>query len=128
GTRLGALRCRAPEGERPAILVVRIPPTLQPRGGPHDRRPAESSVGDMRAAAPAAMSYPGSEDGAAVTPPTVSVVLPTHNRPIWLAEALTSVLDGQFQDLEVVVSNNGNPEHTRSLPRAIGDPRGRWIE
>ena len=45
----------------------------------------------------------------AVGQPLVSVVLTTHNRPVWLAEALTSVLDGEFADFEVVVSNNGNP-------------------
>jgi GT2 family glycosyltransferase len=60
--------------------------------------------------------------------PAVSVVLPTHNRPDWLAEALDSVLQGQFDDLEVVVSNNGNPEDTRRLEAAFGDPRVRWIE
>jgi glycosyltransferase involved in cell wall biosynthesis len=60
--------------------------------------------------------------------PLVSVVLPTHNRPDWLAEALRSVLDGEFGDFEVVVSNNGDPAHTRKLAAAIRDTRVRWIE
>ena len=60
--------------------------------------------------------------------PIVSVVLPTHNRPDWLAEAVSSVLDGEFGDFEVVVSNNGEPAHTRRLAAAIRDPRVRWIE
>jgi len=60
--------------------------------------------------------------------PLVSVVLPTHNRPQWLAGALTSVLHGRFDDLEVVVSNNGDPEHTRRLRSVISDERVRWIE
>ena len=60
--------------------------------------------------------------------PTVSVVLPTHNRPLWLRTALGSVLEGDFQDLEVIVSNNGRLEHTRELAREIDDPRVRWIE
>jgi glycosyltransferase involved in cell wall biosynthesis len=58
----------------------------------------------------------------------VSVVLPTHNRPIWLAEALTSVLEGEVDDIEVVVSNNGVPAHTRRLQTEIPDPRVRWVE
>jgi glycosyltransferase involved in cell wall biosynthesis len=62
------------------------------------------------------------------TPPTVSVLLPTHNRPAWLAEALDSVLCGKFRDLEVIVSNNGDPQHTRRLETAIQDPRVRWVE
>jgi glycosyltransferase involved in cell wall biosynthesis len=64
----------------------------------------------------------------AVQQPLVSVVLPTHNRPVWLAEALTSVLEGEFTDFEVVVSNNGNAEDTRGLEAHIDDPRVRWIE
>jgi glycosyltransferase involved in cell wall biosynthesis len=58
----------------------------------------------------------------------VSVVLPTHNRPIWLAEALTSVLEGDFDDLEIIVSNNGSWEDTRRLQAAMPDARVRWIE
>ena len=53
---------------------------------------------------------------------------PTHNRPEWLAEALDSVLTGDFADLEVVVSNNGRPEDTRELARVVPDARVRWIE
>jgi glycosyltransferase involved in cell wall biosynthesis len=64
----------------------------------------------------------------AVGQPLVSVVLPTHNRPVWLEEALISVLDGEFADFEVVVSNNGDPEDTRRLEARISDPRVRWIE
>src|SRR5829696_4045889 len=60
--------------------------------------------------------------------PCVSVLLPTHNRPAWLAEALDSVLTGDFADLEVVVSNNGRPEDTRELARVVSDPRVRWME
>jgi glycosyltransferase involved in cell wall biosynthesis len=60
--------------------------------------------------------------------PCVSVLLPTHNRPQWLAEALNSVLTGDFADLEVVVSNNGRPEDTRELARVVPDARVRWIE
>lgn len=62
------------------------------------------------------------------TTPAVSVVLTTHNRPVWLAEALGSVLTGTFEDYEVIVSNNGDPHHTRRLRRTIDDPRVRWIE
>jgi glycosyltransferase involved in cell wall biosynthesis len=60
--------------------------------------------------------------------PVVSVVLPTHNRPDWLAESLTSVVEGVFQEYEVIVSNNGDPEHTRQLEQRIRDPRVRWVE
>ena len=62
------------------------------------------------------------------TMPSVSVVLPTHNRPVWLRTALASVLEGEFEDFEVIVSNNGRPEHTRELAEQVDDPRVRWVE
>jgi glycosyltransferase involved in cell wall biosynthesis len=65
---------------------------------------------------------------AAVAEPCVSVLLPTHNRPEWLAEALESVLTGDFEDFEVLVSNNGRAEDTRELARVVRDARVRWIE
>lgn len=60
--------------------------------------------------------------------PAVSVVLTTHNRPVWLAEALGSVLAGEFEDFEVIVSNNGDPQDTRRLRQTVDDPRVRWLE
>ena len=63
-----------------------------------------------------------------VSNPMVSVVLPTHNRPEWLAESLASVLDGEFEDFELIVSNNGCPDHSRELSRAVPDPRVTWLE
>jgi glycosyltransferase involved in cell wall biosynthesis len=61
-------------------------------------------------------------------PPTVSVILPTHNRPAWLRTALASVLEGDFDDIDVVVSNNGRWEDTRQLATEVDDPRVRWVE
>jgi glycosyltransferase involved in cell wall biosynthesis len=56
------------------------------------------------------------------------VIVPTHNRPVWLEAALESVLSGEYQDFEIVVSNNGRPEDTRVLSERIDDARVRWIE
>jgi glycosyltransferase involved in cell wall biosynthesis len=63
-----------------------------------------------------------------VAEPLVSVVLLTHNRPIWLSEAVSSVLNGDFCDFELIVSNNGDPRHTRALATSYPDQRIRWIE
>ena len=60
--------------------------------------------------------------------PAVSVLLPTHNRPEWLNRALKSVLAGDYEDFEVIVSNNGRPEDSRELEQRINDPRVRWTE
>jgi glycosyltransferase involved in cell wall biosynthesis len=41
---------------------------------------------------------------------------------------LASVLGGYFDDFEVLVSNNGQPEDTRRLQPRIADERVRWFE
>ena len=55
--------------------------------------------------------------------PLVSVVLMTHDRPHWLPHAVRSVLEGTFRDLELIVSNNGDPAHSELLTRQIDDER-----
>lgn len=53
-------------------------------------------------------------EGAAVPsftrPPTVSVIVPTYNRPDRLREALSSVLAQTYQDFEVIVVNDGTSD------------------
>lgn len=57
-----------------------------------------------------------------------SVVITTHNRPVWLAEALEGVLASEFEDFEVIVTNNGDPRDTRRLRDTVQDLRVRWLE
>jgi glycosyltransferase involved in cell wall biosynthesis len=81
--------------------------------------------------------------------PLVSVIIPTHNRPEMLAQALASVRAQTFTDYEIIVASNGEkqplltkgiarifecrlitlPVGNRSLARnaAINQARGRWI-
>jgi glycosyltransferase involved in cell wall biosynthesis len=47
----------------------------------------------------------------------------THDRPHWLTTAVRSVLDGTFRDLELIVSNNGDPAHSDLLTQQIDDER-----
>ena len=43
-------------------------------------------------------------------PPTVSVIVPTYNRPDRLQVALTSVLTQSYQDFEIIVVNDGTTD------------------
>lgn len=45
--------------------------------------------------------------------PTVSVVLPTHNRPGYLKEAIESVLAQTYQDWELLVIDDGSTDETK---------------
>jgi glycosyltransferase involved in cell wall biosynthesis len=51
--------------------------------------------------------------------PLISVVVPTHNRPEMLAEALASVKAQTFTDYEIIVISNGESFELREQSRAI---------
>ncbi|MCF8169248.1 MAG: glycosyltransferase, partial [Rhodoferax sp.] len=50
--------------------------------------------------------------------PLVSVLIPTHNRPDYLELALNSVLNQSYQNIEIVISDNGDDDlsQQRLLP------------
>ena len=58
--------------------------------------------------------------------PVVSVVLPTFNRPLYLAQAIQSVLDQTFVHFEVIVTDNGDSAAVRRLVASFGDVRLRY--
>lgn len=55
--------------------------------------------------------------------PTVSVLIPTYNRPVYLRAALASVLAQSFGDFEVIVQDNASEIDPGEIIAAIGDPR-----
>jgi len=61
--------------------------------------------------------------------PLVSVVVPTHNRPEMLAEALASVRAQTFTDYEIIVVSNGENDDMRGQSRACATSYGaRYFE
>jgi len=66
------------------------------------------------------------------TRPLVSVVLPTFNRAALLEGAIRNVLDQDYENLELIVVNDGSSDGTsellEKLTRELGDPRLRVIE
>ena len=55
--------------------------------------------------------------------PSFSVIVPTHGRPRWLAEAIDSVRAQTLQDFELIVVDDASPEPVR----VDADPRIRLI-
>jgi Glycosyl transferase family 2 len=54
----------------------------------------------------------------APAPPSVSIVVATHNRRDWLRLAMDSVLDQDYADLELLVMDDGSTDETPELLRA----------
>lgn len=60
--------------------------------------------------------------------PFFSVVLPTKNRPALLPDAIRSVLLQDFDDFELIISDNFNDERTRqAIQPFLGDARVRYL-
>jgi succinoglycan biosynthesis protein ExoA len=62
--------------------------------------------------------------------PEVSVIMPVRNEQTSVANALASVLDQSFQDLEVIVADGRSEDHTADvvLQIAARDPRVRLVD
>lgn len=54
---------------------------------------------------------------------TVSIILPTYNRPHYLREAIASVFAQTYDDWELIIADDGSAEETRTYLRTIEDPR-----
>lgn len=57
-----------------------------------------------------------------------SVVIPTRNRAEKLRHALRSALAQEFEDYEIVVSNNQSTDHTEIVVQAATHPRLRYVK
>ena len=55
--------------------------------------------------------------------PLVSVILPSFNHAAFVHEAVSSVLDQTFRDLELIVVDDGSPDGTADVVASIRDPR-----
>ncbi len=62
------------------------------------------------------------------TYPQVSVIVPCFNRAGTISEAITSVLEQSFQDLEVIAVDDHSEDDSRAVMRRIPDPRLRCVD
>ncbi|HJT79884.1 MAG TPA: glycosyltransferase family 2 protein [Chthoniobacterales bacterium] len=62
-----------------------------------------------------------------VTQPLVTVVIPTMNRPAYLKQALSSVLAQSYQNIEVLVRDNGDNRDTVKVLDGFNDGRVHYL-
>ena len=59
--------------------------------------------------------------------PAVSVIIPTYNRENLIARSIQSVLCQSYEDLEVIVVDDGSEDKTEELVRGLNDERIKYI-
>ena len=59
--------------------------------------------------------------------PTVSVIIPTHNRAKMLKRAIQSVLDQTFSDFEIIIIDDASTDASDELVASFKDQRIRYI-
>jgi len=60
--------------------------------------------------------------------PLISVIMPAHNAAPFIAQAISSVLNQNFNALELIVINNGSTDNTGDIVRGLADERIRLLE
>lgn len=58
------------------------------------------------------------------TTPLISVIIPTYNMDNYLGEAIQSVVQGDFERVEVLVVDDGSTDDTRSIVGSFIEPTG----
>lgn len=93
--------------------------------GPFHVKPSSSSLPDNPPGAP---SGAGAESAASARP-RVSVCLPVYQGETFIADAIRSILDQSFSDLELVISDNASTDGTEAICRRIAaeDCRVRYV-
>ncbi|HEU5096118.1 MAG TPA: glycosyltransferase family A protein [Reyranella sp.] len=70
---------------------------------------------------------PNIEVDEAVSPPLLSVMIPTRNRAAKVRRAVESILANSFRDFELIVVDQSTDRSTEQALAAIDDPRLRYI-
>lgn len=65
--------------------------------------------------------------GRAIREPKITVVIPTRERADVFSSALRTVTSQDYENLEIVVSDNFSGDGTEEIARSSGDPRVRYI-
>ena len=55
--------------------------------------------------------------------PLISVIIPTYNRPAYLKDAIASVVNQTYSNLEIIVSDDCSRESPEPIVKAFHDPR-----
>ncbi len=60
--------------------------------------------------------------------PIISVIMPVYNAELYLKDAINSVLQQSFTQLELIIVNDGSTDHSVDIIQSYNDPRIKYFE
>lgn len=57
------------------------------------------------------------------TQPLISVLMPAYNSELYIAEAIESILNQSYQNIELIIFDDGSTDGTRKVIQSFNDPR-----
>ncbi|HAT39155.1 glycosyltransferase family 2 protein [Polynucleobacter necessarius] len=58
-----------------------------------------------------------------ISKPLISVLMPAYNSELYIAEAINSILQQSYQNIELLIFDDGSTDKTRQIIESFGDPR-----
>ena len=55
--------------------------------------------------------------------PLISVLMPAYNSELYIAEAIESILNQSYQNIELIIFDDGSTDNTRAVIEKCQDPR-----
>ena len=55
--------------------------------------------------------------------PLISVLMPAYNSELYIAEAIESILNQSYQNIELIIFDDGSSDNTRQVIQSFNDPR-----
>ncbi|QWD74499.1 glycosyltransferase family 2 protein [Polynucleobacter sp. TSB-Sco08W16] len=55
--------------------------------------------------------------------PLISVLMPAYNSELYIAEAIKSILNQSYQNIELIIFDDGSSDNTRRVIESFSDPR-----
>ena len=55
--------------------------------------------------------------------PLISVLMPAYNSELYIAEAIESILNQSYQNIELIIFDDGSSDNTRQVIQSFDDPR-----